>query len=259
MLKKELDIVKIDFLTLVSTSEKQLLVYLQARISRGQKTFIITPNPEFFVFARHHPWFKACLDKADLAIPDGVGLVWASRFLNRPIKGKIAGTDLLAGLCQVASKKGWQVAFIGGEKEVAQKTLSVLKKRYPGLQGWAETGPELVLKNGQWTPTSQRRIDEVIKEINAKKPDLLFVAMGMGKQEKFLADNWPKLQVKSAMGVGGAFDYLSGNLPRAPKWLRRIGLEWLYRLLRQPWRWKRQLRLMEFVGLILQKKLTQEQ
>jgi N-acetylglucosaminyldiphosphoundecaprenol N-acetyl-beta-D-mannosaminyltransferase len=256
MVKKELNKVKIDFLNLISTSEEELLDFLGARISQGKKTFLVTPNPEFFVFARHCAWFRMCLKKADLALPDGIGLVWASRFLGQPIKKRITGTDLLIKLCQRAAKKGWSVAFIGGEKEVAQKTLSVLKKSYPGLHGWAKTGPQLELKNGRWTPTSQRKIKVMVKAINAQKPDLLFVALGMAKQEKLLADNWSKLNVKLGMGVGGAFDYLAGQVPRAPKWLRKLGLEWFYRLLHQPWRWQRQLRLIEFGGWILQKKLT---
>lgn len=255
MVKKELYSVKIDFLNFVSTSEERLLSFLASRLLFGKKIFVVTPNPEFLIFANHHLWFRKIIESADIAIPDGIGFIWAGKILGRPIKERISGTDLMASLSQLAAKKGWKIYLIGGEKGVAKKTLSVLKKRYPELQGWAEKGPELELKNGQWTSASKQKVSKAVQAINAKKPDLLFVAFGMGKQEKFIADNWSKLEVKLAMGVGGAFDYLSGTVPRAPGWMRKVGLEWLYRLFRQPWRWQRQWRLIEFGWLILQEKL----
>ncbi|MBU3957203.1 WecB/TagA/CpsF family glycosyltransferase [Patescibacteria group bacterium] len=251
MLKKELDMVKIATQTLTGTSEKRLLEFLTSRIAQGKKTFVVTPNPEFFVFARHNPWFEAILKKADLAVPDGIGLIWASRFLGQPIKERISGTDLMEKLCRKAAKKKWSVYLLGGEAGVAKKTLVVLKKRYPGLQGWADSGPRIDILGSE--------AKESIRKINSKKPDLLFVAFGMGKQEKFITDNWGKLKVTLAMGVGGAFDYLSGQVPRAPEWVREAGLEWLFRLFRQPWRWKRQLRLIEFVWLVLKQRFSFKQ
>lgn len=255
MLKKDLNTVKIGFLPIVSTSEKSLLAFLVKTVSNQKKTFIVTANPEFFVYGKDNPWFASILKKADFVIPDGMGLIWAGKILDKSIKQRISGTDLMESLCQISVKKGWKVYLIGGEKGVALKTLSVLKKHYPKLKIWAETGPELELKNGQWTSASKKKMTETVKTINSKKPTLLFVAFGMGKQEKFIADNWRSLNVRLAMGVGGAFDYLSGEVPRAPEWMRKTGLEWLYRLFRQPWRWKRQLRLIEFVWLILQERL----
>lgn len=256
MLKKDLNIVKIVGQTLISTPEKRLLAFLGSRIVENKKTFVTTLNPEFLVFAEQNPWFKAILKKADVAIPDGVGLVWASRFLNQPIKERISGTDLMEKLCQKAAKKKWSLYLIGGQPRVAEKTLAVLKKRYPGLKGWAKSGPKLELIKSNWSPKAKGEAKKTVKEINTKKPDLLFVAFGMGKQEKFIWDNWGKLEVKLAMGVGGAFDYLSGQIPRAPQWMRKAGLEWLYRLFYQPWRWKRQVRLIEFVWLMIKEKFV---
>jgi len=256
MLKKDLNIVKIAGLDLISTPEKRLLAFLRSRIVENRKTFVTTLNPEFLVFAEQNPWFKAILKKADVAIPDGVGLVWASRILNQPIKERISGTDLMEKLCQKAAKKKWSVYLIGGQPGVAEKTLAVLKKRYPGLKGWAKSGPKLELIKNNWSPKAKKEVKNTVKEINAKKPDLLFVAFGMGKQEKFIADNWRKLNVNFAMGVGGAFDYLSGTVPRAPNWVRGVGLEWLFRLFCQPWRWKRQVRLIEFVWLVIKEKFV---
>lgn len=256
MSKKELNTVKIAGLDLISTSEKRLLAFLAPRVVENRKTFVTTPNSEFLVFARHNPWFNAILKKTDVAIPDGVGLIWASRILGQPIKERISGTDLMKKICQKAAKKKWSVYLIGGQPGVAKETLVILKKRYPGLRGWAKTGPKLELMKGNWSPKAKQEVKKIVKEINTKKPDLLFVAFGMGKQEKFIWDNWDKLKVKLGMGVGGAFDYISKQVPRAPKWLRNLGLEWLYRLFHQPWRWKRQLRLIEFVWLVIKKKFS---
>lgn len=256
MFKKALDTVKIAGLSFTSTSESRLLAFLIEKIKSGGRVFITTPNPEFLVFARHNSWFKLCLDKADIAIPDGMGLIWAGKLLNKPIKERISGTDLTEKLCQLAVKNNWRVYLIGGQPGVARKALETLKGRYSGLKGEADSSSKLKLVGGEWTLGAERGVKKTVKEINSQKPDLLFVALGMGKQEKFIADNWSRLNVKIAMGVGGAFDYLSGEVVRAPKWLRNFGLEWLYRLFRQPWRWRRQLRLMEFVWLVLQEKFT---
>jgi len=256
MSKKDLNIVKIASLDLISTPEKRLLAFLESRIVENRRTFVITPNPEFLVFARHNPWFESILKKADVAIPDGVGLVWASRILGQPIRERISGTDLMEKLCQKAAKKKWSVYLIGGQLGVAKEALAVLKKHYPGLNGWAKSRTELELIKGSWASEAKKEVKRAVKEINAKKPDLLFVAFGMGKQEKFIWDNWGKLKVKLAMGVGGAFDYISDTVPRAPKWMRKIGLEWLFRLFQQPWRWKRQLRLIEFVWLVIRERFS---
>ncbi len=256
MLKKDLNKVKIGFLTLVSTSETNLLTFLASRIDKNRKTFVTTPNPEFFVFAKNQPWFKKILEKSDVAIPDGIGFFLASKILNKSIKERLSGTDLMEKLCQTSVRKNWSVYLIGGENGVAKKTFEILKRRYPKLKGWAKSGPRLELVDGKWSTKSKKEIVKTIKEINAKKPDLLFVAFGMGKQEKFIWENWDELKVKLAIGVGGAFDYISEKVPRAPKWLRQLGLEWLYRLFRQPWRWKRQLRLIEFVWLVIKERLA---
>jgi len=255
MSEKELDIVKIVGLNLIGTSEKRLLDYLTARIIKGKKTFVVTPNPEFIVFARHNPWFKLILDKADVAIPDGIGLVWAGKILKQPIKERISGTDLMEKLCQEAAKKGWKVYLLGGKLGVAKKTLAVLKKRYSGLRGWAEAGPKLNLSPITYHLSPKQEIRKIVRRINLRKSDFLFIALGMGKQEKFIYDNWDKLDVKLAMGVGGAFDYVSGKAPRAPKWVQKMGLEWLFRLVHEPWRWKRQLRVIEFAWLVFREKI----
>jgi len=265
--KKDGTIVKIIQTNLNSSSMDEVLGLIEGRISRNKKTFIVTPNPEFLVYAQEHPWFAMLLIQSDIAIPDGVALLWAREvikekgFFKRLLKGfltglkviflgwgkrRATGTDLMAKLCQLAAKKGWSIYLLGGKTGIAQKTLAILVQKYPNLHGWAENGPKLSLKN--W---DTKLTEEYVQKINQKTPDLLFVAFGMGKQEKFIFDNGDKLNIKLAMGVGGAFDYLSGEVKRPPQWIQNMGFEWFYRLMKEPWRWKRQLSLGKFIWLCL--------
>jgi N-acetylglucosaminyldiphosphoundecaprenol N-acetyl-beta-D-mannosaminyltransferase len=244
-LKKTAVSIKILGVSLDSTSYGEVLTLVNRRLENCRQTFIVTPNPEFLVFAQSNQWFKELLNSADLAIPDGVGLVWASRILGKPLRARLTGVDLMTKLCQRAAARGWTVFLLGGEKGVAQKALSKLQASFPGLKGWAESGPRLTLES--WSRKEVARWQEKVAQ---KSPDLLFVALGMGKQEKFIAAIFKKIPVKLAMGVGGAFDYLAGKINRAPSWMRAFGLEWFYRLLREPKRWRRQLSLLKFIYLL---------
>jgi len=269
--KKDGNIVKIIQTNLNSSPMDEVLGLIEGRISQNKKTFIVTPNPEFLIYGEQNPWFEEVLTYSDIAIPDGVALLWAREvikekgFLKRLLKGfltglkviftgwgkrRVTGTDLMDKLCQLAAKKGWSIYLLGGEKPgVAKKTLAILAQKYHNLHGWAENGPNLILKNWDTNLT-----EEYVQKINQKNPDLLFVAFGMGKQEKFIFDNWANLKVKLAMGIGGAFNYLSGEVKRPPQWIGNIGFEWFYRLMKEPWRWKRQLSLGKFIWLVLTSK-----
>jgi N-acetylglucosaminyldiphosphoundecaprenol N-acetyl-beta-D-mannosaminyltransferase len=282
VLKKDGNIFKILEIELISSSLEEVLGLIEQRIAKKQRTFVVTPNPEFLVFSREAPWFKRILIQSDIAIPDGVALLWAREVLKKNSlfgrlligfltglkvifagwgQKRVNGTDLMEKLCQLAAGKGWGVYLLGGKPGIAQKTLEILQNRYPGLEGWVETGPklEIVPRSGIWLRqrNSQLEIGKLVEEINQKQPTFLFVAFGMGKQEKFIWDNWGKLNVRVAIGVGGAFDYLSSQVKRAPKWIQNMGFEWFYRLCREPRRWKRQLRLLEFIWLVLRGKSSQ--
>lgn len=265
ILKKDGNTFEIFKTTLIGGDQRGVLELIRQRMVHGQKTFATTPNPEFLVFAHKHPWFQKILIQSDVAIPDGIALFWAKEVLKKKGffsrlflgfwtglkiifigwgKRRITGTDLTERLCQLAVKNNWTVYFLGGKTGIAQKALEKLQKKYPGLKGWVNSGPKLgIMDTEKW-----------VNEINQKQPDFLFVALGMGKQEKFISDNWGQLKVKLGMGVGGAFDYLSGGIKRAPFWVQRTGFEWLYRLFKEPWRFKRQLSLLKFIWLILREK-----
>lgn len=223
--------VKID-----DVSVDQAIECVSGWIKEGGKHYIVTPNPEFIVAAYSDPDFKKILNKADLAIPDGAGLKITGR-----IKNTTTGIDLMEALCQEASEKGWKVGLIGGRGGVATKAAEVLKKRYPNLKiTYAIEGPQIP-ENSE-DPDSQNV---------RKQTDLLFVALGMGKQEGWIVESMKKVDSYVFMGVGGAFDYISGNVKRAPIWMRKLGLEWLFRLIVQPWRIKRQVNLLKFIYLLI--------
>lgn len=184
-------------------------------LQKRGKHYIVTPNPEFIMTSQKDLEFKKILNAADLSIPDGAGLK-----LSGKVKNTIPGVDLMEKLVEKSIDWAVTIGFLGGQEGVAEKTAECLQKKYPGVK------------------------------IDFTSPDLLFVAFGHPKQEKWIYQNLPKLNVKVAMGVGGAFDYLSGRVPRAPIGLRNLGLEWLFRLIIQPWRVKRQLNLLKYIYLL---------
>lgn len=193
------------------------------------KHYIVTPNPEFIVAAKGDPIFTKILNDADLSIPDGVGLK-----LTGYVKNRVAGIDLMEKMIDLADQQGYSIGFLGSRGDSAQKVAIVLKNKYPNLKiSLAENGGEAFS----------------LTNLNISPTDILFVAFGHGKQEKWIVDNLSQVPVKLAMGVGGAFDVISGKVPRAPGWVRSIGLEWLFRLIIQPWRIKRQLALIKFLWL----------
>ena len=253
--KKDLKIVPLFGFDLCGSSKGEVLALVRRNQVEKEKLFIATPNPEFIVFAGRNRWFKKTLLSADILIPDGIGLVWASRLLSakaESLKKTIPGVDFTLDLLSLAAKQDLSVYFFGATPGVADKALVEMKQKYPGLKGWVNSGPVLRLDgNGHWQGKSRRALTAVVKDINEKKPDFLFVALGMGKLEKFIADYLPRLKTKVAIGVGGTFDYLSFKTQRAPLWLRNLGLEWLYRLVKEPWRLGRQTRLITFLWLVL--------
>lgn len=232
-MKKNVLGVKIDDVTV-----DQAVVKVEKWMKGRRKHYIVTPNPEFLVAAQRDKLFRQILNKADLAIPDGRGLrLFGDIVCNTP------GIDLVEALVKMASENGFTVAFLGGRGKVAEETGERLQKRYPKLKiTFADPGGEID-KDGNGS-------------LKLPSPaDLLFVAFGPPKQEKWIFKNLSKMSIKVAMGVGGSFDLISGRIPRAPKWIRYLGFEWLFRLAIQPWRLKRQLALLKYLWLLWNKRM----
>jgi N-acetylglucosaminyldiphosphoundecaprenol N-acetyl-beta-D-mannosaminyltransferase len=253
------------------------------------KYFISTPNIEFIMAARSDHEFRKVLNEADLAIPDSARFGWTINQLEEkniilkllrwpffffPKSGFVkqfpvlAGTDFMQSLIELCAKNNLSIGLLGGKEEVAEKLKQKLLKKYPNLNItiaepggivdmngdmlWVEPEHDVTLSGGkgittQLYPSAKPQDDKLI----IPKTDLLFVAFGQIKQEKWIEKNLHKSPVKAMMGVGGAFDYLSGEVPRAPEKWRKNGFEWLYRLIQQPWRAKRFLALIHFTFFIL--------
>lgn len=243
---------------ITTSREDEILEYITKSLEKNiKKYYIVTPNPEILVRAAHDPEFKKILNEATIALPDGIGIVVAAKLLGLPIYRRITGVDVMEKLCQRLSKRTENTGFLGGEVGIAQQTADCLRKKYPGLKvgsiggEWSyKIGPENKdLKFKKNSLENKETINQ--KPLIKNNVDVLFVAYGAPKQEQWISENLDKLPVKVAMGVGGAFDYISGNIPRAPKFIQNLGLEWLFRLIIQPWRWKRQLALLEFGYLVI--------
>lgn len=250
-----------------NAKKKEILEYiLQSLEKPGEKYYIVTPNPEILVYANRHKGFKKILNNARLALCDGIGVIWAGKILGKKFKERITGVDFVENVCRRVAKQPITVGFLGGGPKIAERTAECLVSKYPGLKvvfaapEWNKNGFSSRNKYQVLSIKYQGEKDKK-KSLNTKyiihntEIDILFVAFGFPKQEEWMSENLPKIPVRIAIGVGGAFDYISGQVPRAPIWLRRFGLEWLYRLIRQPWRIKRQFTLLEFVYLAIKEKL----
>ena len=200
-----------------------------------KKYYVVTPNPEILVIANANDNYKKVLNNAKLALPDGVGVMLASKFLSKPLGQRVTGVDLVENLCKEVSKQPITVGFLGAGPHVAELASECLREKYPDLK--------INFTEQEWN-----------FEKDYPKTDILFVAFGSPKQEIWIAENLNKLPVKVAIGVGGAFDFISGKTKRAPVIFRKLGLEWLFRLFMQPWRIKRQLRLIKFIFLVFKEK-----
>lgn len=225
----------------------------------GEKhKFIATPNPEMLLAARKDSDFRDLLSRTDLNIADGTGIIWAADYLDniknvrsrlvkiligiksllvfaftpglsgRLLPERVTGTDMMELVCKNIGSS-FSVYLLGGKNTVAEKTAETLRKKYGVKVAGTNNGP-----------SGEEGARQIVEDINAKKPDILFVAFGAPKQELWINRHLPELEtVNVAMGVGGAFDFISGNVKRAPLFMRKTGLEWLYRLIKQPSRIER--------------------
>ena len=289
--------------TITSEREDKILEYVIDHLHNGrEKLFITTPNPEILVYAQSHPDYQDKLNEANVALPDGAGLLLGGWVLGKPLRERIAGVDFIGKLCVESREKPVSMGFLGGRDGVAELAAQRLQKKYPWIkvawvgEEWGSGKNDAVRSSfeesrvekdqarggtvGRVHASAQSRSSEHLREGDRDRTpiarrsesstlhpsrstpslkteiDILFVAYGFPKQEEWIYENLPHLPVKAAMGVGGSFDYISGRVTRAPKVIRVLGLEWLFRLTIQPWRWKRQLALVTFLFLILKDRFT---
>lgn len=243
---------------IANETSEEILEYLLQRLKLDKKFYIVTPNPELLVIANKSVPYKNILNNAEISLADGAGLFVASIILGKPLKQRIPGVDFMEFICKNIEKKPLSIGLLGGRAGVAEKTAECLLKKYPGLN--------IAYVSEEWDNTSKFKVHSSklhLKNQNVQRPktkdqrpmiDILFVALGSPKQEEWIYKNLDTLPVKAAMGVGGAFDFIAGRVHRAPLLIRAIGFEWLYRLIREPWRARRQLALLTFIKLVLRER-----
>ncbi|MFH0838335.1 MAG: WecB/TagA/CpsF family glycosyltransferase [Patescibacteria group bacterium] len=237
-----------------------VLTAVEVFVNQGyQKHMIVTPNPEMVVYSQKHEDFRNILNSASMAVPDGIGILWAAHYLSMPrtksgfggimqvigslfqvffkmkaiyrvLPARVTGADLLFKIVEESQKKGWRVYLLGAAPGIANIALERLHKKYP----------QAVFAGCFAGTPAQTHEDELCQRINLAGPDILFVAYGSPAQEEWINRNLHKFSsVKVAIGVGGAIDFAAGKAKRAPKLLRSLGLEWFWRLITQPRRFRR--------------------
>ena len=197
-------------------------------IQRRRPGYVVTPNVDHIVKLEKDEEFKNVYKNADLILTDGMPLIWISKLKGNPIKEKVSGSDLFPKVCELASNKDYSIFLLGAAKGIADKAAENLKNKYEGLNIVGTYSPSYGFEK------KIHEIEKIIRIINECKPDILAVGLGAPKQEKFLYNYKDKLNVPISLAIGASIDFEAGNINRAPKWMQKSGLEWFYRLCKEP-------------------------
>ncbi len=210
---------------------------------------VFTPNAEIVMQARNNEKFRQILNESWLNLPDGAGLQLAAKILphTSSLPARVAGCDLLENLLEISADRNFSVYFLGAKPGVAAEAAHKAQKKTSQVN----------ISGCHHGYLHKTDIENLIQQINNRQPDILFVGMGAPRQEKFIYFNQEELNVKVAVTVGGSFDVLAGNVNRAPRIIQKLYLEWFYRLLQEPKRWRRISRLPRFMGLVMSERLKQ--
>lgn len=222
----------------------EALAHVQRCVASGGAHQVATVNVEFIMAARRNPPFRRVLEQASLCVPDGTGVLWAARRQGTPLRERVAGVDLVERIAERGSEHGWRIFFLGAAPGVAERAAKLLADRYPGLK---------IAGCYAGSPRPEEE-DAILSQVQAARPDVLFVAYGAPRQDLWIARNQARSGVPVAVGVGGSFDFIIGESRRAPQWVQRTGLEWLHRLAREPWRLRRQMAIPHFMALVMLKR-----
>jgi N-acetylglucosaminyldiphosphoundecaprenol N-acetyl-beta-D-mannosaminyltransferase len=195
---------------------------------RPSPSFVVTPNADQVVNLEDDAALRAAYSRADLVVPDGMPVVWASRLLGSPLKERVTGSDLMPRLCGVAAQRRLKVFLLGGMPGVAERAAANLIKAYPGLRVTGTLCPPLGFEHDADQNT------EIVHAIRQSDADLVFVCLGSPKQEVWIDKHLSRFDKGVFLGVGAAIDFCAGTVQRAPQWMRRTGLEWLFRLAQEP-------------------------
>lgn len=246
-------------------TKENILKYIVNSVKNSAKPYyVVTPNPEMIVLASKNSDFQRILNNAKIATNDGVGVSLAARIMDKPLKGRLTGVELVEKLCEKVNDWPITVGFLGAGPKIAEMASECLKRQYPNLmvtfvgQEWGKEGFDLARKYQVSSIKYQEKKNPKILNtkyvIHTTKVDILFVAFGAPKQEFWMAEHVGKIPATVLIGVGGAFDQIVHSSLRPPQLVQNIGLGWLYRLIRQPWRLRRQLALVKFIGMVIRMK-----
>jgi N-acetylglucosaminyldiphosphoundecaprenol N-acetyl-beta-D-mannosaminyltransferase len=213
-------------------------------IDQKKTNLVVTPNAEIIMMAQQDRQLAEIINNADLVVPDGAGVVWAARYNGDPMPERVAGYDLVQNLLVKAWTQKYRIYMLGGAPGIVEKAKSVAEERHPGLQ-------IVGTRHGFFSENDE---EEIINNIKSSRPDILLVALGVPRQEKWLAKHMETLQVPVSIGVGGTFDVMAGAVTRAPLWMQNAKLEWFYRLLSEPKRGIRMLALPRFVIQVVKRR-----
>ena len=222
-------------------SAENAVACIEEMIGGPDQHLIIPVNPEMIMAAQTNIEFREIINNASLVLPDGIGVILASHIFRNPISARIPGVDMVQRIASLAQKRSLRLFLLGAAEGVADRTGLMLQKQYPGL---------VIAGTYAGSPRPEEE-EDICRKINGVQPHILLVAYGAPRQELWLGRNLHKLHVSTAMCVGGTFDFIAGEVTRAPRWLQKIGFEWSYRLMKEPHRWRRMLALPRFAVAVL--------
>ncbi len=228
--------IPVDRVTMNSTMEA-----IEGFISSGGAHMVVTADSSGLYAQLADPEFRDILLKADLVTPDSFGVVWAAKRLGKPVAGRVSGVEMVSRICARSAEKGWRIFILGAAHGVAEMAAERLRLAYPGCN-------IVGTRHGFFPPSDDAVVAE---EVALVKPDVLFVAMGIPRQEKFIAATMPIIRAGVAIGVGGSFDVFSGKTKRAPGLIQKLNLEWLWRLVMNPKKYSKAAMLPKFAWRVL--------
>lgn len=240
MSERKVSVLGVDF---IHATMNEMIEKLKTRLEREDKTFVVTANPEIVLHAQDDEEYRSYLAKASYITADGIGVVKAAGMLGEPLPERVTGFDMFMALLTIANEQKYSVYLLGAKDEVLQKTIATIHQDFPNVR--------VVGSHHGYFDWDSNEIDD---EIRSKKPDMVFLALGFPRQEKWIAERLDTFDKGLFMGIGGSFDVLAGEVKRAPVFWQKVHLEWFYRLVKQPSRWRRMLALPIFAGRVLKEK-----
>ncbi len=221
---------KIPFLNtyINNISMTEALQLVEEMVTLEKKSYIVAANVDVIVKIENDEYLKKIVDNADIVVADGKPLLWISKWHGQPLRAKISGSDLVPLLCEMSDKKGYKIFLIGGKEGVAEQAKDRLEDKFPNIQIVGTYAPAFGFEK------DERELNKINSMISDAKPDILIACFGCPKQEKWIYENITKYDAKVSICAGATIDFLAGNIKRAPKWMREIGLEWFYRFLQEP-------------------------